>query len=81
MADESVRDRLIGIISEHLQLSDGVISDDSELSDLGADSLDEVELVMAAEEEFDIEIPDDQAEIVKTFGEGLALIERLIDES
>ena len=81
MAEESVLDRFIGIITEHLQLSDDVISDDSKFSDLGADSMDEVELVMSVEEEFDIEISDENAESVKTFSEGLALIERLIKES
>ena len=45
------------------------------LEDLGADSLDTVELIMALEEEFDIEIPDDKAEKIKTVGEAISYIE------
>ena len=45
------------------------------VNDLGADSLDTVELIMALEEEFDIEIPDDKAEKIKTVGEAVSYIE------
>ncbi|MBI1620065.1 acyl carrier protein [Aquamicrobium zhengzhouense] len=48
------------------------------LKDLGADSLDMVELVMATEEEFGIEISDDQWATVKTFGDAVDLVERLL---
>lgn len=47
---------------------------------LGFDSLDDVELIMEVEEEFDIGVPDDDASICRTVGEGLALIERMVRE-
>ena len=46
------------------------------VNDLGADSLDTVELIMALEEEFDIEIPDEKAEKIKTVGEAIDYIEQ-----
>ena len=50
------------------------------LGDLGADSLDVVELIMAIEEEFDIEIPDEDAEKITTVGEAVAYIQKKLDE-
>ena len=59
----SIEDRVKKIVVEQLGVSeDQVTPDASFVDDLGADSLDTVELVMALEEEFDAEIPDDQAE-------------------
>ncbi len=59
--------RVKKIIAERLSLSeDEIRMDSSFLDDLGADSLDVVELVMAFEEEFDIKIPDDDAEKIET---------------
>jgi len=52
-----------------------VTPDASFIDDLGADSLDTVELVMALEEEFDAEIPDEDAENLKTVGEAIKYIE------
>ena len=46
------------------------------VNDLGADSLDTVELIMALEEEFDIEIPDEKAEKIKTVGEAIDYIQQ-----
>ena len=58
-----VVDRVKKIVVEHLSVEESSISDSSSfIDDLGADSLDTVELVMAFEEEFGIEIPDDAAE-------------------
>ena len=51
-----------------------VTSEASFVEDLGADSLDTVELVMAFEEEFGIEIPDDAAETIQTFGDAVKFI-------
>ncbi|MBI3353778.1 MAG: acyl carrier protein [Nitrospirota bacterium] len=63
----SVDERVKKIIAEQLGLSeDEVISESSFVDDLGADSLDTVELVMAFEEEFGIEIPDEDAEKIAT---------------
>ena len=59
----SVDERVMKIVAEQLGVSEGEVTKDSSfVGDLGADSLDTVELVMALEEEFDCEIPDEQAE-------------------
>ena len=63
MSDKSIEDRVKDIIVEQLGVSaDQVTPEAKFVEDLGADSLDTVELVMAFEEEFDIEVPDDEAE-------------------
>ena len=63
----SVEDRVKKIVSDQLGKSmDEIQSDSSFVDDLGADSLDTVELVMAFEEKFGIEIPDDAAETIQT---------------
>jgi len=59
--------KVIKIVSDQLNVDEGEISSDSSfVDDLGADSLDTVELVMAFEEEFGIEIPDDDAEKIQS---------------
>ena len=64
--------RVKEIIAEQLGVDEAqVVSEASFMDDLGADSLDTVELVMALEEEFDIEIPDEDAEKLTTVGEAL----------
>merc|ERR1719387_304312 len=66
MADE-VEDKVKGIIAEQLGVElDTVVPAASFTEDLGADSLDAVELIMAIEEPFDIEIPDEEAETMTT---------------
>jgi len=63
----SVNERVKNIVAEQLGISaDDVNNESSFIDDLGADSLDTVELVMALEEEFDIEISDDEAENIST---------------
>ena len=63
----SVEDRVKKIVVEQLGVNEGELSSDSSfVDDLGADSLDTVELVMALEEEFDCEIPDEEAEKITT---------------
>ena len=63
----SVEDKVKKIVSDQLGTSiDEIQSDSSFVDDLGADSLDTVELVMALEEEFDTEIPDEEAEQITT---------------
>ncbi len=76
MADASdVLDRVKKIVVEHLDVEADKVSDKSSfIDDLGADSLDNVELVMAFEEEFDIEIPDDAAEKIGTVGDAVTFI-------
>ncbi len=67
MSASNVEMKVKSIIAEQLGVSEGEIKTESSfVEDLGADSLDIVELVMAMEEEFDVEIPDDQAENIKT---------------
>ena len=70
-----IADRVKKIVVEHLGVeADKVVEGASFIDDLGADSLDTVELVMAFEEEFGIEIPDDAAETIQTFGDATKFI-------
>jgi len=72
----SVADRVKAIIVEQLGVEeDEVTMDASFIDNLGADSLDIVELVMALEEEFDLEIPDEDAEKIRTVGEAIRYIQ------
>lgn len=67
MAEESTFEKVRGIVVEQLGVEPDEVSIDSTfIDDLGADSLDIVELIMAFEEEFNIEIPDEAAEKIKT---------------
>ena len=67
MSSEEVLEKVKGIIVEQLGVAENAVTmEASFIDDLGADSLDIVELVMALEEEFDIEIPDGDAEKVVT---------------
>ena len=69
-------DRVKKIVVEHLGVeASSVTPEASFIDDLGADSLDIVELVMAFEEEFDIEIPDDSAEHILTVGDAVNYIQ------
>ena len=70
-------DRVKKIVVEHLNVDgDKVVEGASFIEDLGADSLDTVELVMAFEEEFGIEIPDDAAESIVTVGDAVKYIDK-----
>ncbi len=70
-----VADRVKKIVVEHLGVdADKVTDDASFIDDLGADSLDTVELVMAFEEEFGVEIPDDAAEKILTVKDAIGFI-------
>ena len=72
----SVQDRVIEIVASQLGVSkDQITPETSFINDLGADSLDTVELVMAFEEEFGCEIPDDAAEKIKTVKDAIDFIE------
>lgn len=71
-----IADRVKKIVVEHLGVdADKVVEGASFIDDLGADSLDIVELVMAFEEEFSVEIPDDAAEKITTVGDATKFIE------
>ena len=70
MSSEEVLEKVKGIIVEQLGVAETAVTmEASFIDDLGADSLDIVELIMALEEEFDIEIPDADAEKVVTVGD------------
>ncbi len=72
-----VSERVKKIVVEHLGVeADKVIETASFIDDLGADSLDTVELVMAFEEEFGCEIPDDAAEQIQTVGDAVKFLEK-----
>lgn len=74
----TIADRVKKILSDHLgQPLEAVKDEASLLDDLEADSLDTVELVMACEEEFCVEIPDSDAEAVATVADMIALVTRL----
>ena len=71
----SVESRVKEIIVEELGVDQEKVTDEASfVEDLGADSLDTVELVMAVEEEFDVEIPDEDAERMRTVGEAIAYL-------
>ena len=71
----SVEERVKQIIVEQLGVDEGEVTPSASfVDDLGADSLDTVELVMAFEEEFSIEIPDDAAEKIQTVGDAISFI-------
>jgi len=70
-------ERVKKIVVDHLNVdADKVVDTASFIEDLGADSLDTVELVMAFEEEFGIEIPDDAAESIVTVGDAVKYIDK-----
>ncbi|MAQ78937.1 MAG: acyl carrier protein [Pseudomonadota bacterium] len=71
-----VAEKVKAIVVEHLGVEADKVSDTASfIDDLGADSLDNVELVMAFEEEFGVEIPDDAAEKIVTVKDAIAFIE------
>ena len=75
----AVEEKIKGIIAEQLGVKPEEITPQSSfIDDLGADSLDTVELVMALEEEFGIEIPDEDAEKMTTVGDAIKYIEEKV---
>jgi len=76
-----LEDRVLAIIVEQLGVTrEELTPKASFIDDLGADSLDIVELVMAMEEEFDIEIPDDDAEKIQTIGDVVSYVKGKIED-
>ena len=77
----SVAERVIDIVAEQLGVKQDQITPETHfVNDLGADSLDTVELVMELEEEFDITIPEDAAEKIQTVGQAIAHIEKAVND-
>ena len=75
MSSEQVFDKVKGIIVEQLDVAaENIKMESSFVDDLGADSLDFVELVMAIEEEYDIEVPDEDAEKFQSVGDAVNYI-------
>ena len=76
MEREEILEKVKVVIVEQLNVEeDDVVEDSAFVDDLGADSLDIVELVMALEEEFGVSIPDEDAEGIKTVGDAVAYID------
>jgi acyl carrier protein len=73
---EDIPSRVKAIIVDKLGVEENEVTDDASFTnDLGADSLDTVELIMEFEKEFNLSIPDDQAETISTVGEAIKYIE------
>lgn len=78
MSDNSIEEKVRSIIVDQLGVeSDKVTADAKFIEDLGADSLDTVELVIAFEENFDIEVPDEEAEKLQSVADVVAYIEKV----
>ena len=71
----TVLERVQGIVAERLGVEEDQVTENAEfIGDLNADSLDLVEVIMAMEQEFDVEISDDEAEKIRTVGDAVAYI-------
>ncbi len=76
MSEKSIEDKVRDIIVDQLGVNaEQVVKEARFIEDLGADSLDTVELVMAFEEEFSIEVPDEEAEKLQTVGDVVIYVE------
>jgi len=76
MEREEIFDKVKTVIVDQLNVEEDDVNEEASfVDDLGADSLDIVELVMALEEEFGISIPDEEAESIKTVGDAVSFIE------
>nr|YP_009296368.1 acyl carrier protein [Thorea hispida]AOM65303.1 acyl carrier protein [Thorea hispida]ARX95865.1 acyl carrier protein [Thorea hispida]UNJ79150.1 acyl carrier protein [Thorea hispida] len=79
MTEENIFNRVQKIVAQQLGVDESQVTEEANFADdLGADSLDTVELVMAIEEEFCIEIPDEDAEKIATLKQAIAFIEYAI---
>ncbi len=72
----NIEERVKKIVAEQLGVKEDIANDASFVDDLGADSLDTVELVMALEEEFECEIPDDDAEKITTVQQAIDYVNK-----
>jgi acyl carrier protein len=81
MADIELESKVRKIIADRLQVDEATVTTGASfVEDLGADSLDLVELVMAFEEEFKLEIPDQDAETMKTVGAAVDYLKKKLNE-
>ena len=75
MENEEIFEKIKEVIVEQLNVDEGDVAEEASfIDDLGADSLDIVELVMALEEQFGVSIPDEEAESIKTVGDAIKYI-------
>lgn len=78
---KEIEAKIVKIIVEQLNVDESEVKPEASfVDDLGADSLDTVELVMAIEEAFDIEIPDEDAEKIRTVGDAIEYVKRKLEE-
>lgn len=78
---ESIRDKVIEIVSRQMGIDTVKLSDEDDLiSDLGADTLDQCELVMEVENEFDIRISEDDTWKINTVGDLVSTVERIVNK-
>jgi acyl carrier protein len=81
MVEDEIAERVKKIIEEQLMVDASEITEKATfIDDLGADSLDVVEIIMELEEEFGIQIPDEDAEKITTVGEAIDYIRRLVEQ-
>jgi acyl carrier protein len=77
---EEIEAKVIAIVSEQMGVDKSEINKDTSfINDLNADSLDTVELVMELEDEFDLQIPDEEAEKIQTVGAAVAFIQKALE--
>ena len=82
MADVNIQEKVIEIVSEQMGVDKGEVSPETSfINDLNADSLDTVELVMEFEDEFDMSIPDEEAEKIQTVGAAIDYITKIMNET
>ena len=73
----TIAEKVKGIVVKQLAVAEDQVTEDARfIEDLNADSLDQVELIMALEEEFNSDIPDEEAEALKTVGDAIKYIEK-----
>ncbi|MCM1452102.1 MAG: acyl carrier protein [Clostridium sp.] len=70
-----IADRVKQIIVDNLSVDQAAVTDSATFADLGADSLDTVDIIMAFEKEFDIKIPEEQSDKIATVGDAIAFVE------
>jgi len=81
VADVNIQEKVTEIVSEQMGIDKGEITPETSfINDLNADSLDTVELVMEFEDEFDMSIPDEEAEKIQTVGAAIDYITKIMNE-
>ncbi len=81
MSQPEITHKVREVLARQLGIAEGDITPERTWNDLGADSLDEVEIMMAFEEEFGLEIPEEEAERLKTVGELIEFLENRCEVS